>query len=122
MAVGSGTGVLKVFDIGPARTKVAEIIVQTAITSLGFIHAESSECSQVAVVIDGLDGISEILTFCTDSKHVNACDKSDLLKKIKTHDDGLKVVALMSDANKASKVDKRQSSATGTRCRVGGMT
>jgi hypothetical protein len=68
MAVGSGKGVVKVFDLGPARKKIAEITVQSAITSLGFIHPESSECTQVAVVLDGLDGISEALTFCTDSK------------------------------------------------------
>jgi hypothetical protein len=116
MAVGCRKSVLKVLDLGPARKKIAEIILQTAITSLGFIHGEGSECSQVAVVIDGLDGISEALTFCTDSKillpailfhpiqktflqHVNVCDKSNLLKKIKAHNDDLKVAALRSDGN-----------------------
>ncbi|KAJ6570783.1 hypothetical protein B0H10DRAFT_1964512 [Mycena sp. CBHHK59/15] len=99
MAVGSRSGVLKVFDLGPARKKIIEITVRTAITSLGFVHLDRPGCSQIAVIIELLDGISEAITFCTDNKH-HVCDKSNLLENIKAQDENdLKVGALRRDSN-----------------------
>ncbi|KAJ7889643.1 hypothetical protein B0H13DRAFT_1887975 [Mycena leptocephala] len=88
MAVGSRSGVLKIFDLGPAHKNIAEIIVRTPITSVAFVHSDSAKCVQVAVMFDLRDINSEAITFCTNSKH-HVCDKSNPLK----NEDNMRVVA-----------------------------
>ncbi|KAJ7477817.1 hypothetical protein B0H11DRAFT_1916990 [Mycena galericulata] len=59
LAIGSRSGVLKVFNLLPSRKKFLEVTVRTVITSLGFVHVKFPGLRKVAVVMELLDGVSE---------------------------------------------------------------
>ncbi|KAK6966598.1 hypothetical protein R3P38DRAFT_2816034 [Favolaschia claudopus] len=61
LAIGSDTGTLKIFDIGPARKKVVDIAFTSSITGVGLIVRQKLGRRRIGVLIDCANGDLETI-------------------------------------------------------------
>ncbi|KAK6996281.1 hypothetical protein R3P38DRAFT_2799994 [Favolaschia claudopus] len=61
LAIGSDTGTVKIFDIGPARKKVVDIAFTSSITGVGLIVRQKLGRRRIGVLIDCANGDLETI-------------------------------------------------------------